>query len=233
MYKIEFNGMTNEQVGVLIRERPAIPAPEYRVTEQSIPGRDGSLYEIDGTVQDITITVAFTFACKPEEWQTRFRDARAWLLKRPGDRLCLDDDGGRYYRVKYVRVNQSERSVKEIGEFDAEFICDGYQYLMEGELALPPEQAAYNPYDLCHPTYLLDGSGNCTLTVNGTAFQVLVLGKTVVNTDLMLAYLAEDGASVNTAVTGDYTALYLHPGENTIHVTDGYELEIIPNWRCM
>lgn len=232
MYKIEFNGMTNEQAGVWIRERPAIPAPEYQVTEQAIPGRDGSLYEMDGTVQDITITIAFTFACKPEEWQTRFRDARAWLLQKPGDRLCLDDDGGRYYRVKYVRVTQSERTVREIGEFDAEFICEGYQYIAEGEKSLPPAQAAYNPYDLCHPTYHLTGSGACTLTVNGVDFQVQVQGAAVINTDLMLAYRM-DGTLCNTAVAGDYTALYLRPGQNSIAVTDGFAVEIIPNWRCL
>lgn len=232
MYKIKFNGMTNQQVGVLVRERPAIPAPEYNMTKYEIPGRDGSLYESDGTVRDITITIAFTFACRPEEWQRRFREARAWLLKKPGDRLQLDDDGGCYYRAKCVRVNQSERTVKDVGEFSADFICEGYQYIAEGENALPPDRAAYNPYDLCHPTYRLAGDGACTLTVNGTDFQVHVDGSVTINTDLMLAYRM-DGTLSNTAVTGDYTSLYPIPGENAISVTDGFTLEVIPNWRCL
>jgi len=44
MYLIKRNKKTNTEAGVLVKERPAIPAPEYRYETIDIPGRDGKLY---------------------------------------------------------------------------------------------------------------------------------------------------------------------------------------------
>ena len=53
-----------------------------------------------------------------------------------------------------------------------------------------------------------------------------------IDTDLMIAYRM-DGDINNIAVTGNYEDLWLQEGENTISITSGYDLSIIPNWRTL
>ena len=70
----------------------------------------------------------------------------------------------------------------------------------------------------------------CTLTENEKSMTANIGQNITINTDVMLAY-REDGTLQNTSVTGDYENLYLAEGDNTISVTDGFKLTVIPNWR--
>lgn len=232
MYQIQYNGKMAKEAGVVVKDRPAIPAPELDSTVYTIPGRDGDLYEHVGTVKDIQIDILMGYVCRPSEWADRFRAARKWLLGTEDRRLYLDDDPGFYYKVKKVSISASEREVKQFGEFTASFICSGYQYSVEGDKVISIEAASENPFDLCHPEYIITGGGDCTLSVNGKAMSALVNGNLTINTDLMIAY-REDGEIKNASVTGDYEDLYLMPGKNDIEITLGFDLKVIPHWRCL
>ena len=69
------------------------------------------------------------------------------------------------------------------------------------------------------------------LTVNGKTMTADVGQKITIDTDRELAY-RKDKLS-NTAVSGKYDDLYLQEGENEITITEGFDLKIIPNWRCL
>lgn len=232
MYIVKRNGKTNTEVGILVKERPAIPAPEYKYETVDIPGRDGSLYSEEGFVDDITIKITFVFACEPAKWQDLFRKARRWLLSKEDDQLVLGDMSGYYYKVKHTVIGSSEREVKQVGEFEVEFTCDGYQYLNKGRYEYEKDEVLYNPYSISHPIYYITGNGKCTLAVNGYDFTAEVGQNVTIDTDLMLAY-RKDGRIMNTSVTGDYQELYLQEGDNTIEITEGFSIKVIPNWRCL
>ena len=72
----------------------------------------------------------------------------------------------------------------------------------------------------------------CTLTVNGNEIKANVGQNLTIDSDLMMAY-RKDGIVMNTSVKGDYDGLWLNAGDNTITITDGFELKIQPNWRCL
>lgn len=232
MYEIVRNGRKNTSVGVMVSKRPAIPSPEFVFEETEIPGRDGKLYEESENICDITISIPFVFICDPGRWQERFREAKRWLLGKEDDRLILGDDAAYFYKVKHTTINESERRVIESGEFTVDFICGGYQYLEEGTYEHDIKDVLYNPYALCHPTYLIIGEGKCTLKVNGKTMVANVGQNLTINTDLMLAYRT-DGAILNTAVSGDYEDMYLREGDNTISHSAGFGLKVMPNWRCL
>jgi predicted phage tail component-like protein len=232
MYIVKRNGKTNTEVGILVKERPAIPAPEYKYETVEIPGRDGSLYSEESSVDDITIKITFAFACKPSKWQDLFRKARRWLLSKEDDQLILGDMSDHYYKVKHTVIGSSEREVKQVGEFEAEFTCDGYQYLDKGQREYEKDEALYNPYYVSHPAYYITGNGKCTLRVNGYDFTAEVGQNVTIDTDRMIAY-RKDGRIMNTSVTGDYQELYLQEGDNTIEITEGFSIKIRPNWRCL
>lgn len=232
MYEIIRNGHTNTEIGILVRERPSIPSAEYNYTEVKIPGRDGSIFKEDGTVSDITITVPFTFAENPQRWQERFRTARRWLMRKDDTELILSDELEYFYHVKHTKINAAERQVKEVGEFDVEFTCEGYRYRIDGKAEYTPEEVFYNPYDRSRPVYLITGEGECILQVNGSQMKANVGQNLVIDTDRLMAY-RKDGKLMNTSVYGDYAELHLLPGENTVYISRGFDLKVIPNWRCL
>lgn len=71
-----------------------------------------------------------------------------------------------------------------------------------------------------------------TLSVNGEKMVANVGQNLTIDTGRKLAY-REDGTLSNTSVAGDYDDLILIEGRNKIKITDGFELKVIPNWRCL
>ena len=230
MYSISFNGIDCLQYGIIPVRRPSIPAPELRVTETTIPGRDGVLTETDGTYSPITIPIEFNFMRGDRNWGNVFRQAKKWL--RGSGWLILSDDLLYQYKVYYCKIADTERTSRRIGTFTAEFVCDPYTYVRDGQKEYASDDVTDNPYSVSHPTYILSGSGACTLTVNGKTMQATVNGKMTIDTELMIAYNA-DGVNQNNLLTGDYEDLYLQEGENTISATSGFTMSVIPNWRVL
>lgn len=230
MYNILFKDMNCEKYKIIPVRRPDIPAPETRVKEYEVEGRDGILVENSGTYKPIKIEIEFNFLTEPETWAEVFRKAKAWLTG--SGWLSLEDDQEYMYQVYYCGITDSERTSRRLGRFKAQFVCEPHEYIKEGLQEMEIQDAAYNPYDLCHPTYLITGNGTCTITVNGKAMKATVGQNLTVDTERMIAY-RRDGVIMNTAVTGDYEDLYLQPGENDIKITLGFTLKVIPNWRSL
>lgn len=218
-------------MGVKVKERPAIPTPEENIETITIPGRDGNLTIRDGTTKDIVVSVTFTFHTKQERFAETFRRAKEWLLGQGGKRLKFTDDPDYFYQVKYVSLGQNVRTARVIGEFTVSFTCCGCQYLVDGAREHEIEDVRYNPYLTAHPTYKIKGEGMCSLLINGNLMRANVGQNLTIDTELMIAY-REDGGVADTEVSGDYEELYLLEGENAISITEGFELKVIPRWRC-
>lgn len=208
-----------------------MPAPERKVKQIEMAGKSGSLLETDDTYSDIEIPIEMNFIIPPDLWGQRFRIVKRWLLGKAGE-LKFSDDSTIFYMAKNVTIENTERTVREGGEFTANFLCDPYTFLVAGKREHTASEVQYNPYSLSHPTYKITGEGMCTLTVNGKTMTANVGQNLTIDTDRMIAY-RQDGTLQNTAVTGDYEDLYLQEGDNTIAITTGFGLSVIPNWRCL
>lgn len=157
--------------------------------------------------------------------------AKEWLYNGIGGRLILSDDPQYFYKVKNIAIKSTDRFVKTMGEIAVEFTCAGCQYLLEGTKEMNIAQVLDNRYYISHPIYKITGEGACTLTVNGKTMKVNVGQNLTIDTERKLSY-RQDNAIANTAVTGDYEDMYLFRGKNSITITNGFGLKIIPNWRC-
>ena len=230
MYSITFNGRNCLDLKLIPARRPSVPAPEIRVKETEIPGMDGALIENYGTYGLVTIPVEFNFLSPPLCWMEVYRAAKKWL--KGSGWLKLGDDRDYLYKAYYVNITDTERTSVRIGSFTAEFVCHPYAYLESGQLEYVAADVAYNPYEISHPVYIITGEGMCTLTVNGNTMTANIGQNLTIDTDRMLAY-RKDGTMQNTAVTGNYEDLYLREGENSISLTSGFSLSVIPNWRCL
>ena len=85
---------------------------------------------------------------------------------------------------------------------------------------------------ISHPIYRISGTGSCTLTVNGKTMKVTVNQEITIDTERMIANNAQMVNQSNLLV-GNYEDLYLQEGDNTITVSTGFTLNVIPNWRVL
>lgn len=236
MYWIEFNGKTNTELGVMVSTRPSVPPPSPRGEYVQIAGRDGSLLVNDvlyGTkdtsYENIQIDVEMNYVRQPHKVAETFRAVKSWI--KGGGKLKLSDDVSVFYKVKGASITDNSRRTKFGSDIVASFICDPYTYMDSG--TEPIAAGTFNnPFDTSHPIYKITGEGVCTLTVNGKSIRANVGQNLTIDTDLFLAYRS-DGALRNTALTGDYNDLWLPNGSNTVSITSGFSLSIIPNWRML
>lgn len=230
MYQVWFNGRSSKECR-LLGSRPDMACPGYVYESKSVPGRDGELLIRKDNLKDMEIPVEFSFLCGPQEWQQRFREAKAWLMS-GGTELAFEDDTEMYYRVKKVEIGDAERQAKRAGVFTASFLVEGAQYYRQGKKAVDYAELPYNPGITAHPIYLLKGEGLCTITVNGKSAVVNVGQNATVDTHRMLCF-REDGAVNNTIMQGYYEDIYLKPGRNEVSISAGFSMDVIPNWRCI
>ena len=118
MFYIVRNQKSNLEIGIHVKERPKIPAPEFRYEEIEIPGRSGTLIQESGMVDDLKIEVVFNFAAKPDLWMEQFREAKKWLLAREDDQLVLSDDLEMFYKVKHTSVDTGAVYDRQLAKAD-------------------------------------------------------------------------------------------------------------------
>jgi predicted phage tail component-like protein len=232
MFYFLINGEDSRHHHIVCTRRPDFPAPEPRYTDTQVPGRDGALTEFDGTYSDIAVDVEMNYITNPQNWHAAWREVKRYLLKGGIRELRFSDDLAFYYKCKKIVLGTNEREFRHTAAFTATFTLAPYEYLTDGKERYSYQVCAFNRYELCKPIYFITGEGMCTLTVNGNEMTANVGQNLTIDTDLQLAYRT-DGTLQNTEVTGNFDELYLLPGENTISVTDGFDLKIQPNWRCL
>lgn len=229
----KYNGQMNTEYDVSVVKRPDIPSPKKKRSTVTIDGRDGDLYEEDGTYEDIDILVQMNFKGEPDEWNEKLRRIRRWLINVTDNKLIFSDDMDYFYKVKNVSISDTKRSKKRAGRFDVTFTCDPYTYLAEGEsLVTDISNVIVNLWEISKPTYHIFGNGQMALNVNGKKVTMNVQQALTVDTQLRLCYGAGNFLK-NTAISGDYENLFFYPGENTISFTDGFDVQIRPNWRSI
>lgn len=229
MFCTQYRGETDISNGILTVRRPSIPAPEERIEEVEIPGRNGALIMSGRSYAPITIPVEFNFLNKEDNWQDIFRKAKSWLSG-SGD-LVFSDDADHFYKCYYVVISDVERTTRRLGKFTAEFHCDPFCYLLSGEKEVGlNDDGIFNPGILSAPLYRIEGSGSCTLSINNVDVEITVDGEIYIDTERQICY-ENDKTYKNTSMTGQYEALFLQPEGNTVSVSSGFDVFVTPRWR--
>lgn len=229
-YSVVFNGTRCEDYGIRPVTRPDIPIPRKDIELLTIPGKSGILTKNNKRYEPIEIPIEFNFFSRPDEWGLIFRNARRWLSG--GGELELSDDPDYFYKVYYTEISDSEREMRRIGRFKANFTCDPFSYLKDGTREYDKSEVLHNPYSTAHPVYKITGEGVCHLMVNGKSMRANIGQNLTIDTDRMIAF-RKDGTVNNTTVSGDYEDLYLQEGDNQISITSGFSLKVVPNWRSI
>lgn len=232
MFYFLLDGEPSFNHNIVVSYRPDIPAPEPRYLEYEVAGVDGSYFEFEETFENIDIEIEMNYISNPNNWHQAWREVKAFILKGCIRELQFSDDLSFYYICKKIVLGTNEREFRHTASFTATFTLAPYEYLVSGKERYPYSMCLMNQYEICHPTYFITGEGMCTLSVNGNEMTANVGQNLTINTDKKLAYRT-DGTMQNTQISGNFEDLYMQRGKNEISITDGFNLEIQPNWRCL
>ena len=218
------------QHGLRFLKFPVFKYGKQVVESKEILGRVGTVTYKRRRYTDTVITMTVEFKSDSTDiFESESEKIRKWIMSTK--RLSFTGMPDKHFLVKKTIISGEERKYGDIGNLSVEFTCDPSTYYNEGEFPITIMNPV-NPYSWSQPIYKITGEGPCTLTVNGISVKVNVSGNAIIDTERMITY-REDGTIKNTSLTGDYEALYLQSGENTITITEGYSLEIIPRWRVL
>lgn len=232
MYDIQYNGIKGSELKIYAKERPEIPAAKRAYEEITVSGKDGTYLRDLGRYENVELPVKMNYMGSESEWHERWREVQRWLSETNGE-LILSDEPEYYFKVSRVILGNNVRRGKRIGDFNITFVLkDGLYYLKSGKEKYDPEVVKWNPGVECYPIYYLAGTGTCTINVNGLTFEVTMNGTVIIDSERQIVY-SEDKRILNNVAKGNYQNLCLAKGENSINITKGFNMKIMPNWRCL
>lgn len=230
-YFTDQNEVKSSDLHIFFENYPVIKPGQEILVKKTVPGR-GNVWLRTGTFSDTEISMVLdvNVTGKDVSLMDAYTEVRRRLKKCSEISFC--DASDYFYKVKNIDIDKLNQYAETAGDFSVKMICAAGIFRKDGKSRYEAADVLENPYDESHPEYIITGEGVCTLNVNGNMMTANVGQNICINTDKMISYRT-DGNMQNTAVSGRYSNLYLNHGKNTISITEGFTLQVIPNWRCI
>lgn len=230
-YFTDQNDVKSSDLHIFFETFPQIKMGQEALEKKTIPGR-GNVWLRTGTFSDTEISMVLdvNVTGKSDGLMDAYTNVRRRLKACSEISFC--DESDYFYKVKNTEIDKLNKYAETAGDFSVKMLCEAGIFRKDGKREYEAADVTVNPYDDSHPVYIINGEGLCTLNVNGKTMTANVGQNICIDTDKMIAYRT-DGDIQNTAVSGKYSDLYLIHGTNTITITQGFTLKVIPNWRCM
>ncbi|HEX3018551.1 MAG TPA: distal tail protein Dit [Caproicibacter sp.] len=195
--------------------------PKKRVTNITIPGRDGTLTQSDETYDVFTRETHFVMMdlSKTQEICALYTDA--------GD-LTFDDEPDKVYKARVVNELNPEWFTPGWRNLTIQFECQPFARELNPQTAtFMAAGALYNQGTIkAYPAIKVYGSGDITVTVNGNPFTVKgVTASAIIDCENMQAY----EGSTSLITSGSFPTLTLD--KNTVSFAGTSKIEITPHWR--
>ena len=226
-----WNGVDCRTKGIHVTDQPPITIPLERSTQTNVPGRPGSLTQLEGDdVYDDMILTAPCFISDPAQIPA----IAAWL-KGSGTVTFANRTGG-YYKARIANQIPFEKILRGNPHctFAVNFRCYPFFYAENvSDITITTSGTTItNPGSVySEPIITVTGSGDITLMVGTTIVELTdVSGSIVINSVLQEAY--KGTTLMNDHMSGDFPAL--KPGLNGISWTGTVtQVVVTPNWRAL
>lgn len=225
---LTIGGRNLADFGVYISGEGTYNAPERSITEEVVPGRNGSLIIDNGRYQNIEVSYpAFII----RDFPRNMAGLRSYLASLRGYSRLEDSYHPDEYRMAALSGGidvQTSGYMNREGQFTLTFNCKPQRFLRSGEYAIPVTSGAtvYNP-TLFDAKPLIRVYGKGSITVNGETMEWSGSSEYVdIDCDIQDCYYM--GANMNNYVTGDFPVL--SPGDNVIAFTGSTSVRITPRW---
>ena len=226
-----WNGVDCRTKGIHVSELPPLTIPLERSTQMIVPGRPGSLTQLEGDdVYDDMILTATCFISDPAQIPA----IAAWL-KGSGTVTFANRTGG-YYKARIANQIPFEKVLRGNPHcsFAVNFRCYPFWCAnnVEDITISTPGTTVTNPGSVySEPLITLTGSGDITLMVGTTIVELTdITSGIVLDCALQEAYLGT--TLMNDHMSGDFPVL--KPGMNAISWSGTVTSVVIkPNWRYL
>ncbi len=226
----EWNGVRCTQYGIHVLEQPPVTIPSERVTFTDVPGRSGSLTQLEG--DDVYDDMVLTATCLIAD-PSRIPEIAAWL--RGSGTVTFANRQGGFYHARVVNQIPFEKILRgnPHRSFAINFRCKPFWYLSDVGLITLTTSGTFitNPGSVAsEPVIAVYGYGEITLMVGMTITELEITDKITLDTPLMEAY--SGSTSMNSCMSGDFPSLL--PGKNAVSWSGNVSrVEIQPNWRSL
>ena len=226
----EWNGVRCTQYGIHVLEQPSITIPSERVTFTDVPGRSGSLTQLEG--DDVYDDMVLTATCLIAD-PSRIPEIAAWL--RGSGTVTFANRQGGFYHAHVVNQIPFEKILRgnPHRSFAINFRCKPFWYLSDVKPITLTTSGSFITNPGCvasEPVITVYGSGEITLMVGMTITELEITDKITLDTPLMEAY--SGSTSMNSCMSGDFPSLL--PGKNAVSWSGNVSrVEIQPNWRSL
>lgn len=210
--------------------QPPVTIPSERVTFTNVPGRSGSLTQLEG--DDIYDDMVLTATCLIAD-PSRIQEIAAWL--RGSGIVTFANRQGGFYHARIVNQISFEKILRgnPHHSFAINFRCKPFWYLSDVEPITLTTSGTFitNPGSVSsEPIITVYGSGEITLMVGMTITELEITDKITLDTPIMGAYAG--ATSMNSCMSGDFPTLL--PGQNAVSWTGNVtKVEVQPNWRSL
>lgn len=226
----EWNGIRCTQYGIHVLEQPPVTIPSERVTFTDVPGRSGSLTQLEG--DDVYDDMVLTATCLIDD-PSRITEIAAWL--RGSGTVTFANRQGGLYHARVINQIPFEKILRgnPHRSFAINFRCKPFWYLSDVEPITLTTSGTFitNPGGVAsEPVITVYGYGEITLMVGMTITELEITDKITLDTPLMEAYVG--ATSLNNCMSGDFPVLLA--GKNAVSWSGNVsKVEIEPNWRFL
>jgi len=191
---IKFKGIKSSEYGMAVLTQPPITRPAERVAFTDVPGRSGSLAQVEG--EDVYDDMILTAECYVKD-ETRIREICAWL-KGAGEVEFANREGYSYeaFVVNQIPFEQIVRG-KPNKRFAVNFRCKPLILANEAKTIAPTNGQYINN----------EGTANAlpVITVTGSGATTLMVGQTIIELENIEGEITIDSA-IEEAYSGDVLA---------------------------
>lgn len=224
-----FRDIDSRSMGVRVTKMPETVRAERRVERVEIAGRNGSLHVDEGTYDSYDRTMECALINR-----RRLDEVAAWLVG--SGKMIFSTEPDKVYDVVISNKISIAQMMRVFQKFQVTMDTQPFKYSVNraGErLELLAPKVVYNPGTVyAQPKITVYGSGDITLSVNGTSFPLSAVdGYLTIDSESMEVY--KGGESRNSKFGGaDFPRL--ETGKNAVSWTGNVEkLVIEPGWRWL
>lgn len=224
-----FKETDSREYGILISSVPERVRPERRVKEIEIPGRSGNLTQDEETYDAYVISMECS-----TRGSGRLDEIVAWL-NGAGD-LTLSTEPDKVYQASIYNKISIADQIYLYNSFLLQFKVQPFKYNINpfaDELTLTAPTIIRNGGTVySEPIITVYGSGDITLTINGTDFHLYGVNESItIDSEMMEVF---KGTANQNSKYGGETFPRLDVGENAISWTGNVSrVEIQPKWRWL
>lgn len=202
----KWKGETFNSKGIIIEKTPIINKPKHSYTQYTIPGRNGFL-SIDNKTYE---TLSLSIECHLDTANADINDIRAWL-DGYGD-LQIDSEkkytGFISNSIKFDKITHFR---KFIIQFTLQPIGKAVNATTVNALSISTFES--DTYVNTNPTITITGTGDISLTLNGTSFTIYDADGTYI-LDCDAKVITKNGINQATSMSGDFP--FVINGSNSV-----------------